>query len=654
MNVMKKKLLVAVLASVMTIGILPAAAFAKSDSDIAYDVDGGNIYFDKENGIITGADRTITSAEIPVSIERMEVKKIQSNAFLNCDKLEYVSIPDSVTDIGPSAFKGCTSLTDVNLGYGVQTISRETFSGCTSLVYLAIPDSVTSIGWNVFEGCTSLNEIHVEESSTKYKSENGVLFDDSEKELICYPSAKTEKSFEVPAGTLKIADYAFVDAKNLESVTLPQYLISIGNYAFTRCTGLKSMEIPDDVTNIGTHAFIGCKNLESIELPDKLIEIKESAFYGCSSLKSIAIPNTVRSIGKNAFYNCTGLESVKIPRSVISIGSTAFSYCTSLESVIIPGDMTTLNSGVFEECTNLKKVILPNCVKEIKGSAFHNCKSLQSIIIPKSVTTIGSNAFAYCTSLKTVTIPKSVKTISAYAFNGCAVNGNTVIENINYNGSEAEWNSISIGVNNNPLKKENINYDCLMPLVYGNSDTSIVVTMSEAALDSDAEFFADEINPSDAGITGLTDKAVIFDIYFAKDGTRIQPVGDVEVSIPIPAGLEGYRYKVFYVDTDGNKFEMKVKQENGCLVFITTHLSYYAVDVDESAVKTGDVNDDEQVNAKDKAILNRYLAGWEGYELKILNWDAADINKDGSVTAKDKAILNRYLAGWKGYDEYFE
>ena len=67
----------------------------------------------------------------------------------------------------------------------------------------------------------------------------------------------------------------------------------------------------------------------------------------------------------------------------------------------------------------------------------------------------------------------------------------------------------------------------------------------------------------------------------------------------------------------------------------------------------GDVNNDGSVNAKDKAILNRYLAGWAGYDKQILSWEAADINKDKNVDAKDKAILNRKLAGWKGYDSYF-
>ena len=74
----------------------------------------------------------------------------------------------------------------------------------------------------------------------------------------------------------------------------------------------------------------------------------------------------------------------------------------------------------------------------------------------------------------------------------------------------------------------------------------------------------------------------------------------------------------------------------------------------EKVYTVGDLNADGKVTAKDKAILNRYLAGWEGYKEQILSWEAADLNADGKVTAIDKAILNRYLAGWEGYDKYFE
>jgi hypothetical protein len=67
----------------------------------------------------------------------------------------------------------------------------------------------------------------------------------------------------------------------------------------------------------------------------------------------------------------------------------------------------------------------------------------------------------------------------------------------------------------------------------------------------------------------------------------------------------------------------------------------------------GDVNANGMVNAEDRMILARYLAGWEGYEQRIADFAAADIDGNGSVNAADRMILARHLAGWEGYDRYF-
>ena len=67
----------------------------------------------------------------------------------------------------------------------------------------------------------------------------------------------------------------------------------------------------------------------------------------------------------------------------------------------------------------------------------------------------------------------------------------------------------------------------------------------------------------------------------------------------------------------------------------------------------GDVNKDDAVDATDRMILARYLAGWEGYGDRIKSMDAADIDRDGDVNAKDRMLLARFLAGWSGYDEWF-
>lgn len=70
-------------------------------------------------------------------------------------------------------------------------------------------------------------------------------------------------------------------------------------------------------------------------------------------------------------------------------------------------------------------------------------------------------------------------------------------------------------------------------------------------------------------------------------------------------------------------------------------------------IMIGDLNNDGVVNAKDRALLNRYVAKWDGYTT-LENPDAADINGDGSINAKDRVLLNRYVAKWDGYAQYFE
>lgn len=72
----------------------------------------------------------------------------------------------------------------------------------------------------------------------------------------------------------------------------------------------------------------------------------------------------------------------------------------------------------------------------------------------------------------------------------------------------------------------------------------------------------------------------------------------------------------------------------------------------EQGYTVGDVNGDGSVNGSDAAILSRYTSGWEGYESRIVNMDAADINRDGKVNGMDAALLSRYTSGWDGYDKY--
>ena len=62
-----------------------------------------------------------------------------------------------VVKIGERAFSGCSSVTNIVIPFGVETIGSYAFAGCTSLAPgITIPDSVESLGAYVFTNCPAL------------------------------------------------------------------------------------------------------------------------------------------------------------------------------------------------------------------------------------------------------------------------------------------------------------------------------------------------------------------------------------------------------------------------------------------------------------------------------------------------------------------
>ena len=289
------------------------------------------------------------------------------NSFLACTALTSVTIPDSVTSIGPGAFGNCEKLTSITIPSSVTSIGPEAFAKCKSLTSIKLPDSITSIGDKAFFECTALTSI------------------------------------TIPKSVTSIGTGAFFDCTALTSVTLGNSVTSIGMGAFGGCESLTSIKIPDSVTSIGEVAFAECTALTSVTLGNSVTSIGTGAFGRCKSLTSIKIPDGVTSIGNEVFSECTALTSVTLGNSVTSIGKSTFEKCESLTSIKIPDSVTSIGYSAFGECTALTSVTLGNSVTSIETGAFGKCESLTNITIPSSVTTIKASAFILCTNLVSVT-----------------------------------------------------------------------------------------------------------------------------------------------------------------------------------------------------------------------------------------------------------
>lgn len=230
-------------------------------------------------------NRTLRGVTIPQG-----VTKIGESAFGGCRELESVMLPESLRDIGASAFASCQKLREISLPEGVVSIGEYAFSWCSSLTKINIPDHAAVIGANPFQNSGLLAEIKISADHPVFALVDGVLYDQAEKRLICYPCALPAESYEILPGTLSIGDAAFYASKALKQAILPEGVESIGRQAFSLCSSLTEMEIPEGVVFIGDEGFGSCSSLTSVILPRSITTLEEYAFAYNTKKLVITVP----------------------------------------------------------------------------------------------------------------------------------------------------------------------------------------------------------------------------------------------------------------------------------------------------------------------------------------------------------------------------
>lgn len=344
---------------------------------------------------------------------KLGTRFIGDRAFKGCTSLTSIEIPNGVTEIKPHAFEGCTGLTSIEIPNSVMRIGNDAFRGCTGLISIEISNSITEIGDSAFWGCTGLTSV------------------------------------EIPNGVTKIGKATFYGCTGLTSIDIPNSVMIIGDCAFCGCSNLNLVDLPNSVSMIGDAVFGDCTNLKNVIIANRTLVFVPTSFQGeyvisndinyiageafseCSKITAIKIPNSVTRIGNGAFSDCIGLTSIEIPESVQEIGHSAFSGCTSLFSIDIPSSVTMLGDCVLDNCRSLKSIEIPNSITDIKDFTFDGCLELTCIEIPNSVRRIGFKAFNSCQKLQLVEIPNSVAEIGAEAFNNIGPHLEVVVDDAN-------------------------------------------------------------------------------------------------------------------------------------------------------------------------------------------------------------------------------
>lgn len=389
---------------------------------------------------------------IDAAYEGKPVTRIAGRAFEAEERLESVVIPDSVKEIGYSAFSYCGNLTQVQFSRNLEIIDDEAFRGCVKLQEAVLPDSVQGFGRRVFGDCTALRSFYIPKAvrsmhpanfrncislegftispeNEYYMVEDGVLYTRDQTALLLYPGARGGRAFTIPETVKGIEEEAFGPTKYLREVTIPKnlttdwengmtidglcfmgntlenFFVEEGNAEFASLDGvLYTASFPQllvypggrtDATYVmpegssfGQGAFSGNQHLTYLEIPESASRIPNETFRGCHKLEKVKLPSTLYRIGDRAFFDCVNLREIDFPGELGFIGESAFAGC-DLRFAYIPGT-PSLDYDCFSNNPNLRTVVLSPEVDQIAWYAFQNCDVLETVVIPGKNVEIGS------------------------------------------------------------------------------------------------------------------------------------------------------------------------------------------------------------------------------------------------------------------------
>ena len=370
-----------------------------------------------QNGkaVITGYLGNSDTVVFPKTIKGYEVTALGNGSTISgMDNVTTIVVSDGITQIGNSAFKGCSSLSgSIVLPNSVTSIGNSAFYGCSDITNLVISENVRFLNENVFNGCSGITSI------------------------------------TMPISAILAWQTTFAGCTNIGSVTLTKgtgtgYNYTDSSYRWTpwylsrnNANGI-TVTIEDGVASIGSYTFRYCSGLTGeLVIPDSVNSIGKYAFHNCSGLTGeLIIPNSVKTIGAYAFCACSGLTGeLIIPDSVETISEGAFAACSKLTSISIGSGVTSIGASAFENCTGLTgELVIPDNVTFIGQYAFCSCKKLTSVSIGNGVTSIGLYAFNNCPVLKVIRIDKPYNSVARApwgANSGCAVIWNDSIVDAN-------------------------------------------------------------------------------------------------------------------------------------------------------------------------------------------------------------------------------
>ena len=180
---------------------------------------------------------------------------------------------------------------DLNNIYGGNIFVKLPEDENTIVKQIKVPNSVTNIGYSAFYKCTGLTEIEI----SNVESIENYAFSGC--------SGLTEINMQ---NVTRIEDNAFYECSSLENIELPENLTVIEESMLNSCNSLKSIIIKNNVKEVKNGAFANCISLSKILIWNNVEELGYRTFDKWTSDQTVKfeVKEIQEGWDKNWNYNC--------------------------------------------------------------------------------------------------------------------------------------------------------------------------------------------------------------------------------------------------------------------------------------------------------------------------------------------------------------
>ena len=179
------------------------------------------------------------------------VTHIYQEAFYNCDSIKYLSLPSTITYLGPSICRDSSGLEFVDFNENPNNINLDNwghFSGCSGLKAVSLPDNIQIINNRFMTSCTSLQAVYLPKNLVQMNT-NG-----NGQGPFCFDKNMyfVQEPFEVRDENGNFLGDSFVMPAKPEVYYMPKTLTSAGGNAssgtwFRDCAGLNTTIVMPEV-----------------------------------------------------------------------------------------------------------------------------------------------------------------------------------------------------------------------------------------------------------------------------------------------------------------------------------------------------------------------------------------------------------------------